>query len=112
MTQHEALGWVILVGVPLLLVIWIISVIPPEVWIVLALVVVALVFAFLLIVLFARIGAKGEASAQKAIPLREVWAEAKRKTRVQALQQEVPRLKRQLADAERELRSLWREGDG
>lgn len=120
MTRHEALGWVIIVGVPLMFLIWVISVIPPEVWILLAILAVVLVFA-------GWRGKQGEA-------LREAWSEGKRKSRVQYLQQEVARLKakrislttsypgqhksdladldRELALARQELGSLWKPTDG
>ncbi len=124
MTRHEALGWVILVGVPVLLAVvliaWIISVIPPVAWIFLVLSAGVLIF-------FCR------------VPLRDGWAEGKRKNWVQVLKREIDRLeaersglktygylritpaefKQQLAALERELalarqdlRSIWKLSDG
>ena len=120
MTQHQAMGWVILVGVPLLLAIWVISVVPLGAWIALAALAFVLVFM-----------CRG--------PLHDALTEAKQKNRVQALKREITRLeaertglkaygyfgitpaefKQELADLERklevarqDLRSIWKLSDG
>lgn len=36
MTQNEARGWLVIVGAPLLLLIWIVSVVPSEIWLAMA----------------------------------------------------------------------------